>query len=45
MVIRSSSFDEADWHQMRRIAGALAATEGRHPNSVAELLHEQLRAV
>jgi radical SAM superfamily enzyme len=44
MVIRSNSFDEADWHQMRRIAGALAATEGRHPSSVTELLREQLRA-
>jgi len=44
MVIRSNSFDEADWRQMRRIAEALSATEGCHPGSVAQLLQEQLRA-
>ena len=43
-VIRSNSFDEADWHQMRRIAASLSVTEGQHPDSVARLLHEQLRA-
>ncbi|WP_232293227.1 B12-binding domain-containing radical SAM protein [Stigmatella aurantiaca] len=44
MVIRSNSFDEADWHQMRGLAALLSKTEGHHPASVAQLLHQKLNA-
>lgn len=36
-VIRSNSFDEHDWLEMARLAEALAATEGKHPDSLEEL--------
>lgn len=38
MVVASSTFDRRDHQWMTRIAEALARTEGRHPESVAELL-------
>ncbi len=37
MVVRSTTFDERDWREMRRLADALAATEGRHPPGIAGL--------
>ncbi len=37
-VVASDSFDEHSWRQMARVADALAATEGRHPANVEELL-------
>jgi radical SAM superfamily enzyme YgiQ (UPF0313 family) len=37
MVTRSSSFSEADWLQMARLAEALRRTEGRHPRTIASL--------
>lgn len=40
MVTSSSTFDESDWQAMDAIANALAATEGTHPSSVKELMHE-----
>ena len=40
MVVASSSFDRRDHQWMARIAEALARTEGRHPESVTELLRQ-----
>ncbi len=39
-VIRSNSFDERGWSRMQALAMALAATEGRHPSSIAALERE-----
>lgn len=43
VVISSSTFDESDWLAMDSIASALATTEGEHPPSVQELMHEHRR--
>lgn len=37
VVVGSSTFDFAGWTEMERVAEALKATEGRHPESVATL--------
>jgi hypothetical protein len=38
MVVRSSTFSEAEWSQMARISEALRSTEGKHPQRISELL-------
>lgn len=40
MVVRSDTFDEADWREMARLSEALKRTEGRHPTTI-----EALRAI
>jgi radical SAM superfamily enzyme YgiQ (UPF0313 family) len=37
MVLRSTTFDVDDWHEMARLSDALRLTEGRHPNVLREL--------
>jgi hypothetical protein len=41
-VVRSHSFDPAGWRQMQTLAAALAATEGRHPQTLAALERDHL---
>jgi radical SAM superfamily enzyme YgiQ (UPF0313 family) len=45
VVVRSHTFDEADWRQMHRIAQALSDTEGCHPSSLGQLLIGQMTTV